>query len=300
MIKVVILCGGIGGAKLVKGFYSNPNVDLTVVVNTGDDSFIHGVHLSPDLDSVIYALANVEGELGWGRRNDTFVAHSIFSDIIGGFDFQMGDLDIGLNLYRTQMLQEGKSLTEVTHNLTKYFGLNNNIYPMSNQPVRTHIETKSNNILEFQEYFVIQKSKPRIKKVFYKGSDTAKPIEQVIIEIRECDKVIIAPSNPVLSISPILSIKEYSESLEAHKDVILVSPFINSKAIKGPSINNFIDTGYEPSTLGLIKYYKNILNRIVVQDGDSQQKTDVECLETNIVMKKINDSKVLANYLIKL
>ena len=118
MIKVVILCGGIGGAKLVKGFYSNPNVDLTVVVNTGDDSFIHGVHLSPDLDSVIYALANVEGELGWGRRNDTFVAHSIFSDIIGGFDFQMGDLDIGLNLYRTQMLQEGKSLTEVTHNLT--------------------------------------------------------------------------------------------------------------------------------------------------------------------------------------
>ena len=101
MKKVVILCGGIGGAKLVKGFYNNTDIDLTVIVNTGDDAFIHGVCLSPDIDSVIYALAEIEGELGWGRKGDSFTANKIFSELIGGFEFKLGDMDLGLNLYRT-------------------------------------------------------------------------------------------------------------------------------------------------------------------------------------------------------
>ena len=123
MKKVVILCGGIGGAKLAKGFYNRSDFDLTVVVNTGDDAFIHGVHLSPDLDSVIYALANKEGPFGWGRRGDSFKAHKIFSKLMKGFDFEIGDMDLGLNLYRTQMLHEGKKLTEITHSISTFFGL---------------------------------------------------------------------------------------------------------------------------------------------------------------------------------
>ncbi len=300
MKKIVILCGGIGGAKLVKGFYNNSDIDLTVVVNTGDDAFIHGVHLSPDLDSVMYALAGVEGEFGWGRRNDSFEAHKIFSELMKGFDFQLGDMDLGVNLYRTQLLNEGKGLTEITQSISDFLGLSNNIYPMSDDAVRTKIITKNDELLDFQEYFVLQKATPEIKEVIYLGSNEASVSEEIITIISNSDLIVVAPSNPVLSIQPILSIEEYSSALQRHRNVVLVSPFISNKTIKGPAASNFIDLGFQTNSSGLMTYYKGRVNKIIVNTGDKKVSSGEEVIETNTIMKTSEDSINLAKFICEL
>jgi len=296
MKKIVILCGGIGGAKLVKGFYNIPDFDLTIIVNTGDDAFIHGVHLSPDLDSVIYALANKEGPFGWGRRDDSFKANKIFSELMKGFDFELGDMDLGLNLYRTQMLHEGKKLTEITHSISTFFGLGKNIYPMSDDPVRTKIKTIDGRILDFQEYFVLQKAIPKIQKVIYTGSNNATVHQEILNKIADSELLVIAPSNPVLSIQPILSIDQYSIAIKNHSNAILVSPFIGGDTVKGPAAKNFIDLGFEPNSKGLMNFYKNI-NKIVVNIGDKHTSNGDEVTETETIMKTYEDSQELANFL---
>jgi LPPG:FO 2-phospho-L-lactate transferase len=298
--KIVVVCGGIGGAKLVKGFYNNSDFDLTIVVNTGDDAFIHGVHLSPDLDSVIYALAGVEGEFGWGRKNDSYEANKIFSELMKGFDFQLGDMDLGVNLYRTQLLNEGKKLTEITHSISDFFGLSNNIYPMSDDAVRTKIATKDDGMLDFQEYFVLQKATPEIKEVIYLGSDNASVSEELVDKITSSELIVIAPSNPVLSIQPILSIKEYSIALRAHDNVVSVSPFIGNETIKGPAANNFKDLGFQSNSFGLMDYYNNKISKIIVNTGDKDTASGNEVIETNTVMKTYEDSIDLANFICEL
>ena len=298
MKKVVILCGGIGGAKLVKGFYNNTDIDLTVIVNTGDDAFIHGVCLSPDIDSVIYALAEIEGEQGWGRKGDSFTANKIFSELIGGFEFKLGDMDLGLNLYRTEMIKKGKTLTEITHLISKHFGLKENIYPMSNDPVQTKILTNDERLLDFQDYFVLEKAVPKIKEVFYTGSAEATVNNEVIKIIKDSDLIVIAPSNPILSIQPILSIDKYSEAIKNHKKVILVSPFIGSKTIKGPAAHNFLDLGFVPDVCGLENYYKGIVDKIIINYGDRKKVNSVEILETNTIMSTKENSIDLANYIL--
>lgn len=300
MKKIVILCGGIGGAKLVKGFYSNSDFDLTVIVNTGDDEFIHGVHLSPDLDSVIYALAEVEGEFGWGRKNDSFEANKIFSELMKGFDFQLGDMDLGVNLYRTQLLSQGRTLTEITHSISKFFGLDKNIYPMTDDQVSTKIVTKDGKLLDFQEYFVLQKATPKIKEVVYLGSNEASVSEEIITKISNSDLVIIAPSNPVLSIQPILSIEKYSSALKRHGNVVLVSPFVGNETIKGPAANNFKDLGFQTDSCGLMNFYKNRVSKVIVNTGDKKNSSESEVVETNTIMKTSEDSINLAKFICEL
>ena len=300
MKKVVILCGGIGGAKLVKGFYPNSEIDLTVIVNTGDDALIHGVYLSPDLDSVIYALAKVEGEYGWGRMNDSFYANKVFSELMGGFDFKLGDMDLGLNLFRTQMLNEGKTLTEITHLISNHFGLKNNIYPMTNDLVQTQVLTENDDLLGFQDYFVLQKATPKIKEVFYSGSTKAYVENEIINKVRNSDLVVIAPSNPVLSIKPILSINIYSKAVLEHKKVILVSPFIQNKTVKGPAASNFMDLGYTPNSSGLKEFYRGSINQIIVHNGDKERIDGVKIIETNTIMKTTKESIDLANIILNI
>ena len=296
MNKVAILCGGIGGAKLVKGFYNRSNFDLTVIVNTGDDAFIHGVHLSPDLDSVIYALANKEGPFGWGRSGDSFKAHKIFSELMKGFDFELGDMDLGLNLYRTQMLHEGKKLTEITHSISTFFGLGMNIYPMSDDTVRTKIKTMNGELLDFQEYFVLQKALPKVQEVIYMGSNEATVSKEILNKITDSELLVIAPSNPVLSIQPILSIDAYSKAIKNHSNVILVSPFLRGNTLKGPAAQNFRDLGFEPNSSGLMNFYNNI-NKIVVNVGDKHTSSGDKVIEAKTIMKTYKESKNLASFL---
>jgi len=289
--KVTYISGGVGGAKFAKGLNKIKDIDLTILVNTGDDEHIHGVFLSPDIDTVIYNLAGIEGEFGWGVKNDKFTVNNELKKFYD-MDFRIGDTDLATNLYRSQMINQGKTLTEITKNIKNKFELSCEIIPMSDDRISTKLITKTNKKLDFQEYFVEKKGKPRIKNIVYEGSRLAKVNEATISKIRSSDLVIIGPSNPLLSIGPILSLSKLRKELISHKNVIIISPFIAKDAIKGPSKKNFEDMGFSPDIGGIKKYYKNIGNKYIVHFGESDNKMNT--VEENILFKKIKDSESLA------
>ena len=291
MKKVTYISGGVGGAKFAKGLNRIKDIDLTILVNTGDDEHIHGVFLSPDIDTVIYNLAGIEGEFGWGVKNDKFTVNNELKKFYD-MDFRIGDTDLATNLYRSQMINQGKTLTEITKNIKNKFELSCEIIPMSDDRISTKLITKTNKKLDFQEYFVEKKGKPRIKNIVYEGSRLAKVNEATISKIRSSDLVIIGPSNPLLSIGPILSLSKLKKELISHKNVIIISPFIAKDAIKGPSKKNFEDMGFSPDIGGIKKYYKNIGNKYIVHCGESDKKMNT--VEENILFKKIKDSESLA------
>ena len=291
MKKVTYISGGVGGAKFAKGLNRIKDIDLTILVNTGDDEHIHGVFLSPDIDTVIYNLAGIEGEFGWGVKNDKFTVNNELKKFYD-MDFRIGDTDLATNLYRSQMINQGKTLTEITKNIKNKFELSCEIIPMSDDRISTKLITKTNKKLDFQEYFVEKKGKPRIKNIVYEGSRLAKVNESTISKIRSSDLVIIGPSNPLLSIGPILSLSKLKKELISHKNVIIISPFIAKDAIKGPSKKNFEDMGFSPDIGGIKKYYKNIGNKYIVHFGESDKKMNT--VEENILFKKIKDSESLA------
>ena len=297
MKKVIYISGGVGGAKFAKGLNKIEDIDLTIIVNTGDDEHIHGVFLSPDIDTVIYNLAGIEGEFGWGIKNDKFTVNNELKKYYD-IDFKIGDTDLATNLYRSQMISQGKTLTEITRNIKDKYELNCDIIPMSDDQVSTKLITKTNKKLDFQEYFVEKKGKPRIKNIIYEGSRVAKVNQNTIKQIKSSDLVIIGPSNPLLSIGPILSLSKLKKELISHKNVIIISPFISKDAIKGPSKKNFEDMGFSPDVEGIKKSYKNIGNKYIVHFGDSDKK--INTIEENILFKKIKDSESLARKILKL
>ena len=297
MKKVVYLSGGVGGAKFAKGLSKLRNLDLSIIVNTGDDEYIHGVALSPDIDSVIYGLANTEGKHGWGVLNDKFTVNTELKKFYD-LNFMIGDKDLALNLFRNQMINNGLQLTEITEIIKNKFNIRCNIIPMSDDKVSTKLITQNGHKLNFQNYFVEKKAKPRLSKVVYEGSRKAKVSDYVINLINNSDILIIGPSNPILSIGPILSLSKINKAIKEHANVIAISPFVGKKALKGPSVQNFIDMGYKPDIQGLKKYYKNQVNKFYVHHGDSDSSLNV--FEDQIVFKNENDSKNLANRILQL
>ena len=292
MKKIVYLSGGVGGAKFAKGLNKIKNIDLSIIVNTGDDEYIHGVALSPDIDSVIYGLANVEGKYGWGISNDKFSVHNELKKFYD-LNFMLGDKDLALNLFRNQMISEGLNLSEITDIIKNKFNIKCKILPMSDDKVSTKLITKKGEKLNFQDYFVEKKAKPRLMNISYKGSRKARVSNELINIINQSDILIIGPSNPILSIGPILSLNKINQAIQHHKNVIAISPFVGKKALKGPSVQNFLDMGYKPDIQGLKKYYKNQVNKFIVHHGDSDTSSNV--YEEQIIFKNSNDSKSLAN-----
>lgn len=296
MKKIVYLSGGVGGAKFAKGLSKINNINLSIIVNTGDDEYIHGVALSPDVDSVIYGLANIEGEYGWGVINDKFSVNNELKKFYN-LNFMIGDKDLALNLFRNQMLSEGLKLTEITELIKNKFKINCDVLPMSDDKVSTKLITKKGEKLNFQNYFVEKKAKPRLKNVVYEGSRKARVSKYILDIINQSDILIIGPSNPILSIGPILSLSAINQAIQNHNNVIAISPFVGKKALKGPSVQNFIDMGYTPDIQGLKKYYKNRVNKFFVNHGDSDNSLNV--FEEQIVFKNENDSKNLANRILQ-
>ncbi|MFL2688951.1 MAG: 2-phospho-L-lactate transferase [Candidatus Actinomarina sp.] len=295
MKKIVYLSGGIGGAKLAKGFYNLNDIDLTIIVNTGDDETIHGVRLSPDIDSVIYALAGIEGQFGWGQKNDTFSVNEEYKKYIPQ-EFNLGDKDLALNLYRNQLFSQGKSLTQITNIITDKFDLNCKILPMSDNLVSTKIKTSNGKLLDFQEYFVELKSEPEISDVIYSESEKADITMEVSNALDQADKIVVGPSNPILSIGPILAIQNLKEKLTNNSSTYVVSPFIENKAIKGPSKKNFEELGYKSDITGIKEFYNNIGNYYIVQSGDTDKAENT--IEKNILFKSTEDSTNLARYIV--
>ena len=271
MKKIVYISGGIGGAKLAKGFYGVDDIELSIIINTGDDENIHGIKLSPDIDSVMYSLAGIEGEFGWGQKEDTFNVSNFYKKYKTQL-FSIGDKDLALKLFRNQMFNDGKTLTEVTKFFTDFYNLNCALLPMTNDKVQTTLTTVNNEILSFQEYFVEMKADPKLKKIDYVGSDSANITSEVSSVLKKADQIIIGPSNPFLSIGPILSINKIRKLIVSHNNVVVVSPFINNKALKGPSDKNFKDFGFQPNIEGLKVFYQDIANHFIVHENENEEE----------------------------
>lgn len=301
MGKVVALAGGVGAAKLLRGLVKIiPPKRLFVIGNVGDDLDLYGLHISPDLDIILYTLAGIVDETkGWGVSGDTF--HCL--DMLGrlGFEtwFKLGDRDLAIHIARTKMLKDGMTLSQTTAKLCKMFGVEANLIPMSNNPVRTKIQSDQ-LLLDFQEYFVKRGTLNHVTQVFFEGAEKAKPAPGVIEALREAERVVICPSNPILSIAPILSIPAIKNELAAlNLPIIGISPIVGGKALKGPADRVMASMGFEASAYGVAKFYGSLLSHLIIDEVDEKHKNRIESLGikvtvTNTLMKRLEDSVRLA------
>jgi len=294
-LKIVALAGGVGGAKLAHGLAQIlPPEDLTVIGNTGDDFEHYGLYICPDLDTVCYTLAGLANpETGWGRVDETWNVIENVSKLGGPDWFRLGDRDLGTHLERTRRLNEGDSLSKITSDFCKAWGIKQTILPMSDQPVRTMVDTDEGE-LAFQEYFVHRRCEPRVKGFKFENVDKAEPAPGVVEAIQSAEVVIICPSNPWVSIDPILRVVK-----EIEKPVYAVSPIIGGQAVKGPAAKMYRELGIEPSAFAVANHYRNLLSGFVMDNTDAQLIESVRGLNiqvhvTNTLMKGLEDRRQLA------
>ena len=285
--RIVVLCGGVGAAKLLQGLVKvvAPN-SVTAIVNTGDDLSLHGLHICPDIDTVIYTLGNeINPDTGWGLRDEGWRAMDMLA-MYGGIDwFRLGDRDIGTHLFRTQRLSEGATLSEVTREIAAKWGVGVNVIPMSNDPVRTIVTTVRGEDLNFQDYFVRLAHDVEIASIKFQGHETAHPAPELISEILEADIILVAPSNPLVSIAPILSIAGIRDVLQKRrKDVIAISGIIGGKALKGPAGRLLNELGYEASAAAVAEIYKDIAGTFVIDDVDKHEQERIQELGLNCII----------------
>lgn len=275
-MNVVELSGGVGGARLARGLDAVDDVALTVVVNVGDDLPTHGLYVSPDLDTVVYTLAGIEGPHGWGRVDDTFVTNTELARFGVDNNFRLGDLDLALKIYRTESLQSGLTLAAITDVVRSSFGLTASILPASNDQVRTMVTTTEGERLTFQEYFVARRHQDPVRQVEFEGAETAMPAPGVIEAIDAADLLVIGPSNPPLSIWPILAIDQTEQAVRRHPRVIAVSPLIGGRALKGPAHSVMADLGLGAGTRAVIASYRGLIDTLVVDGSDATDSGEID------------------------
>jgi len=279
-MRVTALAGGTGAAKLLRGLAACiAPADLTVVGNTGDDAEIWGLHVSPDLDSVLYALAGVlDVERGWGRRDETFRCLDGMGRLGAETWFRLGDGDLATHLVRTRALREGRSLSDVMAELGRRLDVAARIVPASDQPVRTRVRTPT-GWLDFQEYFVRDKAQTEVREVRYAGADAARPASGVLEALAAADAVIVCPSNPITSIGPILAVPGIAEALGTTRAVaIAVSPIVGSAAVSGPAGRLMAASALPVSAAGVAQAYRSWLDVLVLDERDRPEAADVERL----------------------
>jgi len=294
MPRVVALSGGVGGAKLVSGLADIlPTSDLTVVVNTGDDFTHWGFHIAPDIDTVMYTLSGLSHPVqGWGVAGDTFTALAMVERYGGESWFRLGDRDLGTHIVRAQALASGKTLTEVTESLCRALGVAPRLLPMSDGPRRTVFDTVEHGPLSFQEYFVKHGFRPTVRRVRFDGDPPPSPA--AIEAIAAADFVVICPSNPYVSVDPIITLPGMREAL-VKKTVIAVSPIVGGKALKGAAAKLMVELGDgEPSAAGVARHYGDLLTAFVVEHGDAVEIPGLRVHATNTVMVTQADRRSLA------
>jgi len=304
---LVVLTGGTGGAKLIEGLsHTIDAAQLTVVCNTADDFVLHGLNISPDLDTIMYTLAGMsDGTKGWGIQDDTFTVLTQLERLGAETWFKLGDRDIATHITRTRLLHTGLKLSEVTDRLRNSLGIKTRILPMSDDPVATRVETPEGEI-SFQEYFVKQGWQTEVKKVFYAGVEKSHPSPGVVEVINAAAGIIICPSNPVTSIGPILAVPGIRDALkQANVSTVGVSPMIGESAISGPAHKLMAVQGMEPSALGVAKGYADLLDQFVIDNEDEALTKKLETLgigvvATSIRMKTLADKQALARQVLAL
>lgn len=289
---IVVLAGGVGAARFLQGLVQVvPQEEITVIGNTGDDRDFYGLHVSPDLDIVMYTLAGVVDEThGWGIRNDSYTTMQQLT-LYGNEDwFMLGDCDLATHIHRTHLLHQGKTLSEVTEDLRKRFGLGMRILPMSDSPVATHIVTPA-GLLHFQEYMVKRHCTDEVQDVVFVGANEAQPAPGVLDAIKGAEAILIAPSNPIVSIGSILSVPGIHNALhEASGMVVAVSPIVGGSPIKGPADKLMGGLGMDVSAVGVARCYRDFLDVMVIDEQDAHLVNEIEDLgiptvATNTIMR---------------
>jgi LPPG:FO 2-phospho-L-lactate transferase len=283
-MKVTALAGGVGGAKLLVGL-DRAGVELTAIINTGDDTEVYGVHVSPDVDICTYWLAGLaDTERGWGLRDDTFTIVESLSRLGVETWFSLGDRDFATCLFRTGRLADGQPLSSITDEIRSALSVGPTLIPMSDEPVRTRLVTTEGRTLEFQEYFVKERQEPEIGEVRFAGIADAKTAPGVLESIRSADVVVLCPSNPIVSIGPILALPEVRDTLREHPRVLAVTPIIRGAPVKGPADKLMRATGAEVSAAGVATLYADLANEFVIDETDQDQTPAVESLRMRAVL----------------
>ena len=288
-MRVTALAGGTGAAKLLRGLASaRPRHELTVIGNTGDDAEIWGLHVSPDLDTVMYALAGrLDAMRGWGVADDTFRCLEAMGDLGAETWFNLGDRDLATHLYRTRALGDGTPLSAVTAELCRRLGVAARILPMSDNPVRTRVRTPD-GWLSFQEYFVREKAQVRVLDVEYAGAAASRPAPGVLEAIHEADLLVVCPSNPVTSVGPVLAVPGMAQALAAARcRVVAVSPIVGGAAVSGPAGELMRARGLPVSPVGVAAAYAPWLGTLVIDRSDAARVPELERLGVRTVLADV-------------
>lgn len=307
---VVVLAGGVGAAKLLTGMVrAVPPEEVTAIVNVGDDMDLHGLHISPDIDTVTYTVAGaIDPDRGWGLADETWQAMEALGRYGDGAWFSLGDKDLATHLHRTQRMAEGASLSQVTAEMAEAWGLGMRLLPATDDRLRTMItlldgrsrggNSDTNRIrgadgpveVTFQEYFVKRRHSVPVAAVRMEGEGRAHPAPGVLEALADARQVVIAPSNPIVSIGPILAVSGIHNAVEARrKDVVAISPIVNGRALKGPADRLLQELGHEPSVVGVARLYASLAEVLVIDEADRQHRAAVEaegmdCLVTDTIM----------------
>jgi LPPG:FO 2-phospho-L-lactate transferase len=301
MRKIAVLSGGVGGAKFLRGLVEvvEPS-SVTVIGNVGDDVEVLGLHVSPDLDSILYALAGVaDEERGWGRADETWQAMEVVSGLGGEAWFQLGDRDLGVHLVRTQAMRNGESLSAVTAGLAEALAVDVTLLPATDEPLRTWVDTPAGSF-PFQEWFVARRHEDEVDRVRFEGEVDATPAPGVLAALEGAELIVIAPSNPFISIWPILAVAEIRAALERRGvPCVAVSPIVGGRALKGPADRMLDRLAGGTSPRRVATCYQGLIDALVIDHADAEGAGEVEaggirCVVTGTVMRDDASRRALA------
>ena len=304
-MRVTALAGGVGGAKLLVGLDRIlAPTELTAIVNVADDADIYGVRVSPDVDIVTYWLAGIaDTNKGWGIEGDTFTVVGSLAQLGHETWFSLGDRDFATCLLRTERLREGATLTAVTHEIAQLLGVGPIVLPASDDRIGTHVVTDDGRVLGFQEYFVRERTKPVVAQVRYEGIEGAKPGPDVVAAIEDADVVVVCPSNPILSVAPVVDLPGVRDALRAHPRVVAVSPIVGGSALKGPADRLLESLGIGSSARAVAGLYRDFCDLFVLDRKDAVDMAVVEelglgAIALDTIMKDHDGSARLAHELL--
>jgi len=297
MAGVAVLAGGVGAARLLTGMVrAVPPAEVTAIVNVGDDTVLHGLAISPDLDTVVYTVAGaIDPERGWGLRDESWQAMATLERYGGLTWFGLGDRDLGTHLYRTARLRDGAPLSEVTGEIARAWDLELSVLPVSDDPVRTLLTLASGpeagTEVAFQDYFVRMQHSVSVSSVRISGAADAVPAPGVLAALASADTVVVAPSNPIVSIGPVMAVPGVQEAVVARRpSVVAVSPLVGGKALKGPADRLMRELGHEDSVVGVARLYAPYVGTLVIDTADAEFTGAVEaeglrCVVTDTIMR---------------
>lgn len=286
---IAVLCGGVGAARMLAALQAVVDPDeIVAIVNTGDDLELHGLYISPDLDTITYTLSgSANPATGWGLAGETFRAMEALERYDAITWFRLGDADLATHLYRTGRLREGATLSDVTAEISRAWGLGIRLLPMSDDPVRTRLRLGEADEVAFQEYFVKLRHSVVVEGVRFVGADVAQPAPGVLAALETAEVVVVAPSNPVVSIGPILAVRGVASLLSARRDsVVAVSPIVAGAALKGPADRLLVELGGEASAQGVARHLSAWAGTLVIDEADQAATGEVEAAGVRCVVAR--------------